>query len=217
MNTDLARHNMIEQQIRPWEVLDDKVLRTLAQVPRENFVPSEKRALAFADLSIPFGDIAQHPSQRMLEPKLEARLVQSLSLESWHSVLVVGAGTGYVCGLIAQLAKSVLAYEIAPQVADQARRQLAQAGINQVVIKIGDGLKPEEGASFDRILVTGAMESLPKTLIRQLNLGGKLIAIIGVPPIMQAIAYNDCGEIEKVLFDTMAPPLVYPRLSTFVF
>lgn len=217
MNIEQARYNMIEQQIRPWDVLDQKVLDTLLALPREQFVPPEHRNLAFADLCLPFGDIAKHPDQVMLEPKMEARLVQSLQLSAAHSVMVVGAGTGFVVGLIAKLAKSVVAYEINSVIAELARRQLANANITNATVITGDGLQPASTAEFNRILLTGSVREVPSSLFHRLALFGELIAVVGNPPILQTTRFNHQGGVVEVLFDAFVPRLQYVEETAFVF
>lgn len=217
MNIEQARANMIEQQIRPWDVLDQRVLTALLSLPREEFVPESYRHLAFADVCLPYGNIRQKPAEQMLEPKLEGRLVQSLRLQPDHHVLLVGAGTGFVAALMAKLAKSVLAYEIDPLIADRARSNILKAGIDNVTIKTGDGLHPDTHVSFERILLAGSIAQVPKSLFHSLSVYGELVAIIGKPPVMQATRFNAKGDKLEELFDTAAPALTSAQVATFVF
>ena len=179
MNLEQARFNMIEQQIRPWEVLDTQVLSLLAMVKRENFVPKIHRELAFADLEIPLPPHS-HPSQCMLSPKVEARLLQDLAVQKHEKVLEIGAGSGYMAALLAHRAAQVISLEIEPSLATMARDNLQQAGIHNAQVLIADGAKPlgdaQLGGPFDVIVVSGSLAELPERLKASLAVGGRLAA-----------------------------------------
>ena len=206
MNVEQARFNMIEQQIRPWDVLDTSVLSLLSVVRREDFVPPAHRALAFMDLEIPLPG-----GQSMLSPKLEARLVQDLRLGKRDHVLQVGAGSGYVTALLAHKAQRVIALENQPELAAMARANLRRAQIGNAEVVEADG---REGLAaqgpYNAIVLTGSVTSVPQALFDQLKPGGRLLAIVGREPVMQAILYTkgEQGQMgHEVLFDTLVRPL----------
>jgi protein-L-isoaspartate(D-aspartate) O-methyltransferase len=209
MNTELARFNMIEQQIRPWEVLDQNVLSLLATVRREDFVPPALRALAFVDTQVPLGD-----GQCMLEPKVEARLLQELQVQRHEQVLEIGTGSGFMAALLAHRAMRVLTLECRPALAQRAREHLTASGIANVKVidvaaaESARGLPGE--APFDVILLSGSVPEVPRALLQQLKAGGRLAAVVGDEPVMRARLYTRAGEAawaEIDLFDTVAPRL----------
>ncbi|HET6788182.1 MAG TPA: protein-L-isoaspartate O-methyltransferase [Aquabacterium sp.] len=206
MNVEQARFNMIEQQIRPWDVLDTSVLDLLSAVRREDFVPEAHRALAFMDIEIPLP-----AGQCMLNPKVEARLVQDLDLSKYDNVLQVGAGSGYVTALIAHKAKRVIAIENKPELVALARHNLRKAGINNAEVVEGDGAQGcSAQAPYNAILLTGSVTAVPQILLDQLKPGGRLLAIVGREPVMQATLFikSDQGQVtQTALFDTLAAPL----------
>jgi protein-L-isoaspartate(D-aspartate) O-methyltransferase len=213
MNTELARFNMIEQQIRPWDVLDQNVLSLLATVRREDFVPPHHRALAFVDTQVPLleGDAA---GPCMLEPKVEARLLQALQVQRHETVLEVGTGSGFMAALLAHRALKVTTLECRAPLAQMARDSLARNGIvNATVVDVtaaagAQGL-PAEGP-FDVILLSGSVSAVPQALLQQLKPGGRLAAVVGDLPIMRARLYTRAGEAawsKTDLFDTVAPRL----------
>jgi len=206
MNIEQARFNMIEQQIRPWEVLDPQVLDLLFVVKREDFTPPACRNLAFADMEIPLGE-----GQAMLTPKIEARLLQELGLKKTDKVLEIGAGSGYMAALLAARAERVVSIESRPALAEQARRNLAAAGVNNVTVEIGDGANgwPARGP-YDAIVVSASLPELPAALLQQLAPGGRLAAIVGRAPVMEAVLVTRTGEdvYNTVnLFETVVAPL----------
>ncbi len=205
MDIEQARFNMIEQQIRPWEVLDATVLAVLRQVPREDFVPDGYRELAFADIQLPLGH-----GEVMMEPKVEARLVQELSLDG-GKVLEVGTGSGYVTALLATLADHVVSVELYKDLGNLAAERLARHGIDNVVLESGDASKgwPASGG-FDAILLTGSVPEVPGAFIDSLKPGGRLVAICGTAPVMEAVCITKRGDgLERTsLFDTLLRPLV---------
>ena len=208
MNMDMeqARFNMIEQQIRPWEVLDPVVLDLLSEVKREEFVPAEQKLLAFADVCLPLGNGAA-----MLEPKMEARLLQELGLKSTDRVLEIGAGSGYMAALLAARAEFVTTLEIEPALVAMARANLSRAGVANVAVEQADGLKGWAAkAPYDAIVLSGSVPVLPDALLQQLKVGGRLVAIVGSLPVMSAQLVTRTGEMTFNtinLFETVAPAL----------
>ncbi len=206
MNIEQARFNMIEQQIRPWEVLDPQVLDLLFVVKREDFVPPAYRNLAFADMEIPIGS-----GQVMLAPRVEARLMQELAIKKTDKVLEIGTGSGYMAALLAACADQVVTVESRPEIADFARQNLERAGVANVTIEIGDGANGwSQRGPYDAIVVSGALPSLPDALLKQLRLGGRLAAIVGEAPVMEAqlVTCSAEGVYNTVnLFETVVPKL----------
>jgi protein-L-isoaspartate(D-aspartate) O-methyltransferase len=221
MNIETARFNMIEQQIRPWEVLDGQVLSLLSVVKRENFVPLAHKALAFADLEIPL-QASGSQGQCMLAPKVEARLLQDAALQSTDKVLEIGTGSGYMAALLAHQAASVLSIEIDPTLAQLARHNLHSAGIDNVEVRQADGSQgaPADGP-FDVIVLSGSVPDVPQHLLNQLKLGGRILAIVGEEPVMRASIITRKGEQQwqtSEPWDTMAPRLQgFPEHNRFSF
>ena len=209
MNTELARYNMIEQQIRPWEVLDPAVLQLLATVRREDFVPPAYRAMAFADAQVPLPGGAA-----MLEPRVEARMLQELQLQRHEKVLEIGTGTGFMAALMAHRAQSVVSLECDPALAATAADNLRRAGITNVTVRTvsaAEGARGlPSGAPFDAILLSGSVHEVPRVLLEQLKVGGRLLAIVGDEPVMRARLYtraDDAAWSATDVFDTLAPRL----------
>ncbi|MGH6646090.1 protein-L-isoaspartate O-methyltransferase family protein [Aquabacterium sp.] len=206
MNVEQARFNMIEQQIRPWDVLDSSILSLLSVVRREDFVPEAHRSLAFMDLEVPLAG-----GRAMLAPKLEARLVQDLDLGKRDTVLHIGAGTGYVTALLAHKAQRVIGLESDADLVQAARANLRKASVNNAEIVQADGVEGLAGqAPFNAILLTGSVASVPQTLLNQLKEGGRLLAIVGEEPIMRARLFTRLANGQfssEDLFDTTAPRL----------
>jgi protein-L-isoaspartate(D-aspartate) O-methyltransferase len=209
MNVAQARFNMIEQQIRPWNVLDAHVLDLLQTVAREEFAPAAYKSLAFADLEIPLPG-----GQCMLAPRLEARLLQDLNVQPHESVLEVGAGSGFMAALLAHRARAVLSVELLPELVAMARANLAKAGVRNVTVRQEDGaqLSAAEG-QFDAIVLSGSVIQLPQALMQRLTIGGRLIAIVGDEPSMRAALVTRISETE---FNTTYPwDANAPRLQNF--
>ena len=209
MNIEQARFNMIEQQIRPWNVLDADVLQLLSTVKREDFVPEAHRALAFADLELPLRSGAEGAC--MLAPKVEARMLQDLALQPSDKVLEIGAGSGYMAALLAQRAQRVISLEIDPELAALARANLLKAGIHNAEVRQADGSQgaPVEGP-FDAIVLSGSVAEVPHKLLAQLKVGGRLLAVVGDQPVMQATLVTRTGEAQystRQDWDTVAPRL----------
>ena len=229
MNYEQARFNMIEQQIRPWEVLDSQILSLLALVRREDFVPPACKALAFVDMEIPLPP--QHnPGQCMLEPKVEARLLQDLAVQKHEKVLEIGTGSGYMAALLAHRAQQVITLEIEPALVDMARRNLQKAGIYNAEVRLADGAASlaeavsENGAlrgPFDVILLSGSVAEVPPALLELLKVGGRLSAIVGYEPMMRATLITRVGKESfrtMQAWDTVAPRLLnFPEPSKFTF
>lgn len=207
MDIEQARYNMIEQQIRPWEVLDQRVLDLLAQVRREDYVPPVYRSLAFVDMEIPLGHGAA-----MWTPKLEARVLQSLLLKRTDRVLEVGAGSGYFTALLAAMASAVVSVEIVPELKASAEAKLRAHGYDNVAVRLGDAARDwGEDGKFDVIVLTGSSPCMPRDYLRRLNPGGRLFAILGEGPAMHATRITWPGEgaaRKEVLFETAVTPLV---------
>jgi protein-L-isoaspartate(D-aspartate) O-methyltransferase len=206
MNIEQARFNMIEQQIRPWEVLDQGVLSLLAQVHREDFVPPAYRALAFIDTEVPLPE-----GQSMLPPRVEARLLQALQLAPHESALEVGTGSGYMAALMAHQAQRVTTLEIRAALTTMARANLQRAGIANVEVVQADASAGVPGTeSFDAIVLSGSVAQVPSALLERLKTGGKLVAIEGQEPVMRAVIVTRVAaqQFKRVeLFDTIAPRL----------
>jgi protein-L-isoaspartate(D-aspartate) O-methyltransferase len=204
-----ARFNMIEQQIRPWEVLDLKVLKLLATVHREDFVPLAHKAMAFADLEVPLP-----AGQYMLAPRVEARMLQDLAIQSRDKVLEVGAGSGFMAALLGYQAQRVITLEIVPELADMARTNLQKATIRNVDVRCADGANglPAE-APFDVIVLSGSVAEIPRALLEQLQVGGRLGAIVGDEPVMRATVVTRTSATD---FQTIHPwDTVAARLKNF--
>lgn len=207
MNIEQARFNMIEQQIRPWNVLNQHVLDLLAQTPREIFVPESFRSLAFSDANIPIGH-----GQTMMSPKMEARLLQSLDVQAGDEALEVGTGSGYLTALLARSCKHVLSVEIIGELSQQAGGTLTRQGITNLALEVGDGVRGwPQCAPYDVIAVTGSVYRLDTHLQQQLRIGGRLFAIVGEEPVMEARLITRVDEDEwsnEDLFETSLAPLI---------
>ncbi|MEP7298965.1 MAG: protein-L-isoaspartate O-methyltransferase [Burkholderiales bacterium] len=206
MNIEQARFNMIEQQIRPWDVLNLGVLELLAIVKREDFVPPEHRGMAFVDTEVPLPG-----GQCMLAPKVEARLLQELAVHKHERALEIGAGSGYMAALLAHKAQHVTTLEIDPALATFATANLKRAGVMNATVVTADASKavPTDGP-FDVIVLSGSVAEVPEALLAQLKIGGRLAAIVGEEPVMRAVLITraaDRGLTRTVLFDTVAQRL----------
>ena len=211
MDLNQARFNMIEQQIRPWEVLDPQVLELLSVVQRENFAPLAHKALAFVDMEIPLGSA---PNQVMLAPRVQARMLQDLAVKKTDKVLDIGTGSGFMAALLAHQAAQVLSLEIDAALAAQAQANLQKAGVSNVTVRTADG---SQGAAadgpFDVILLNGSVAEVPAALLQQLTVGGRLAAIVGTEPMMRATVITRTSESN---WTTTEPwDCNAPRLSGF--
>jgi protein-L-isoaspartate(D-aspartate) O-methyltransferase len=217
LDVERARFNMVEQQIRTWEVLDPRVLDLLHRVRREEYVPAQHRALAFADLEIPIGH-----DEKMLAPKMEARMLQELALREGDRVLEVGTGTGYMTALLASLSQHVTSVDIIAEFTRSAGARLAANHIGNVTLDTGDAARGwDRHGPYDAIVLTGSVPLLADAFAKSLRPGGRLLAVVGEPPVMEAKlvtcvaagAYNAVG-----LFETCIAPLKNaPRPGRFVF
>ena len=206
MNFDVARTQMLGQQLRAWEVLDDRVLRAFAETPRENFVPREYRELAFADTEIPLG-----LRQTMLAPKVEGRVLQALQVEPIDEVLIVGTGSGYLAACLARLAKRVTSVDIFPEFATAAAPKLAACGIRNVQLQTADALSLTHRGHFDAIAVTASVPTLDDHFVSMLRPQGRLFIVVGRGPAMEARLITlqpDGTTTTEGLFETVLAPLI---------
>ncbi len=212
-----ARFNMVEQQVRPWNVSDEAVLALLTSVPREAFAPAGQEGIAFADLEIPTGE-----GEYMLAPKVAAKLVQELHLQKTDRVLEIGTGTGYMTALIANLAERVVSLELNPALVAAAQTNLGKLGIRNAAVRQDDGAKgaPVDGP-FDAIVLGGSVAEVPQVLLDQLKTGGRLVAIVGNEPIMRCEITTRTGPdtfVRTTPWDCNAPRLhQFPTPSRFKF
>jgi protein-L-isoaspartate(D-aspartate) O-methyltransferase len=210
MNIEKARFNMIEQQIRPWDVLDLDVLELLVVVKREAFVPLAYRALAFADSEIPLAH-----GESMMTPKLEARIMQELTVKKHENVLEIGAGSGYMAALLAHKARHVTTVEIDPELKAMAQQNLTDYGVTNVDVVEGDGAQGWNGASqpnapYDVIVVSGSLPVIPARLLAQIKVGGRMFVVVGNAPAMTAqivTRTSDIGYETVNIFETVVKPL----------
>lgn len=206
MNIEHVRENMIKQQLRTWEVLDEQLLELLQQVPRENFVPPALRNLAFVDMAIPLDE-----GQVMMNPKVEARMLQALAVKPGEGVLEVGTGSGYVTALLAKQAERIYSVEISPLLLQQAGEKLAAHDIKNVVLEQGDAAQGWNTPNmYDVIAITGSLPILPRVFLASMAIGGRLFAIIGDAPVMEATLVTRMSKhnwSREVLFETELPPL----------
>lgn len=206
MNLEFARSQMLRQQIRTWEVLNDRVLQVLGSVPREQFVPATYHDLAFADFEIPIGH-----DQLMMTPKIEGRLLQALNIERADRVLEIGTGSGFLTACLARLCDTLVSVDILPDFIDAAKPKLARLGITNVELSATDALQLELGAEFDAIAVTGSLPELDEHFIRMLRPGGRLFVVTGREPIMEAqlITLHAAKDSSRQsLFETVLTPLI---------
>ncbi len=206
MNFEKARFNMVQQQIRPWEVLDQRVLDAVQSLRRDEFVPDAYRKLAYADIRVPIGE-----GQVMMTPKVEARLAQELRLTDTDKVLEVGTGSGFLTALLASLAGQVHSIEIHEALSRVAATRLADHGITNVSLEVGDAARGwSASAPYDAIAVTGSMPTMEEALRQQLTVGGRLFVIVGESPVMEAMVVTRVGERDyatETIFETDLPPL----------
>ena len=216
MNIEQARFNMIEQQIRPWDVLDPEVLNLLSIVKRENFVPAAYRNIAFADLEVPLP-----AGEHMLAPRVEARVLQELAVKKHESVLEIGAGSGYMAALLAHRSRHVLTIDIKQELVDMAQRNLAENGVTNAEVALGDASRGwAVAAPYDVICVSGGMPVLPQDLLEQLKIGGRLSAFVGTAPMMKAQVITRIDEkqfrvadIFETYVEALENAVVLPRFK----
>jgi protein-L-isoaspartate(D-aspartate) O-methyltransferase len=216
LDVNAARRQMIEQQVRAWEVLDLGVLAVMERVPREEFAPEAYRELAFADLNVPLGH-----GQTMLAPKLEGRILQALEIKPDDRVLEVGTGSGYFAACLGGLARSVRSIEIYPDFVDAARASLARTGVHNVTVEQMDAMTLDAEGGYDVIALTGSLPIYDGRFERALAVGGRLFVVTGLGPVMEAQRVTRTGPAEflrESLFETVMDPLVHaPEPSKFVF
>lgn len=213
-DVEFAREQMIEQQLRVWEVFDPRVLCAFDEVPREEFVPDRFRGLAFADTEIPLGH-----GEVMMAPKIEGRMLQALTIGPTDRVLEVGTGSGWVTALLATLAAEVTSIEIVEEFAVAARQKLASTGILNVTVESGDASVLDDDRGYDAIALTGAMPVYDPRFESMLNLGGRLFVVTGTAPVMEArlvVRGPDGGIAVESLFETVLTPLRnFPQPTRF--
>lgn len=217
INLDQARFNMVNQQIKPWEVLDSQVLDAISSVPREQFVPQRYRNLAFAQIEIPLGH-----GQAMMSPIIEGRVLQALALRPTDVILEIGTGSGFLTAVLARLAKHVYSVDIHEDFVMDARSRLNELGITNATIESGDGSAGwDRYAPYDVIVITGSLTELPDKFSHSLRPNGRLFAIVGAPPIMEACLItkvNEYGYMREDIFETVVSPLITPsNAQRFVF
>lgn len=206
MNYETARRQMLNQQVRTWDVLDERVLEILRETPRELFVPDSERDLAFADTEIPLAH-----GQSMMAPKVEARLMQELAIDPTDSVLEIGTGSGYLTACLGRLAERLVSLEIFPDLSAIAADRLDQIGIRNIVLRDEDATQARFDGRFDAIAITASVPGLPEKFVQLLNPEGRLFVVVGRPPVMQAILvrrHADGSCTEKSLFETMLTPMI---------
>ncbi|HLS81899.1 MAG TPA: protein-L-isoaspartate O-methyltransferase [Steroidobacter sp.] len=216
MNIEAAREQMVDQQVRTWDVFDERVLETMRQVAREDFAPANYRMVAFADAPIPLGH-----GQTMLPAKVHGRILQALSLGPDDVALEVGAGSGYLTACMGRLAGRVRSLEIYDDLAAQARANVLAAAVNNASVETADAMRLDEQLAYDAIAVTGSLPLYDERFQRALKIGGRMFIIVGQAPVMEAWRVTRLGEREwqrECLFETVVEPLVNaPRPSAFVF
>ncbi len=217
MNLDQARFNMVEQQIRPWDVMDSRVLDAISATPRHHFVAESQHALGYMDIALPIGE-----GQRMMEPRLEARMVQALNLQKSETVLEVGTGSGYVTTLLCRLGASVRSIELFDSLTEQAKTRLTAEKIGNSILESGDALSPQwnPGGHYDVVVLTGALGAVPSHILELINEGGRLFAFITQQGVTSATLMTRIeGEswVTESLFETAVEPLVTVVGSDFQF
>lgn len=207
MDFEHARYNMVEQQIRPWEVLDARVLNLMEAMPRHEYVPEEFKSLAYADICVPLPD-----GQQMAAPRVEARMLQALEIQTSDKILEVGTGSGFVTALLSALGGSVMSVEISPALNALAQRNLQAHGVTGIKLEVGDAVHGwSKHAPYDVIAVTGSIPLLDERFERQLAIGGRLFIIVGERPAMEALLVRrtSAGEwSSESLFETVVPALI---------
>lgn len=217
MNIEQARHNMIEQQVRPWDVLDAQVLELMTRSPREDFVTQSQRNLAFADIELPIGH-----GETMMFPRVEGRVLQALAIQPADKILEVGTGSGFLTYMLASMGGSVCSVELNEELAKDAEQRLRDHGINNVYIQVGDASQGWSSRQpYNAIAITGSLPSIPDNFKQQLQIGGRLFVVVGEAPIMEAKLVTRVGTNEwheETLFETYLSPLKnITRSSKFQF
>jgi protein-L-isoaspartate(D-aspartate) O-methyltransferase len=209
MLTADAREQMIEQQVRAWDVLDERVLQILRKVPRDRFAPEQQRFRAYADAEVPLPH-----GQHMLRPSVAGRLLQALELTGAEHVLEVGTGSGFITACLRAAATKVQSVEIFPALAEVARRNLDSLGLREIDVVTGDALQLDTGARYAAIAITGSLPVYDERFERQLEIGGRLFVVVGEAPVMEARLIRRTGQASwssESLFETVIDPLVNAR------
>ena len=220
MDFEKARFNMVEQQVRPWDVLDSRVLAVISEVPREQFAPDEYRNLAYVDTRIPLGEFEEHPCN-MANPNLDGRILQELDVQDEDLVLEIGTGSGYLTACLAKLGRHVDTVDINEDMTAMAEKNLQALNINNVNLSTGDASKTwEQKRSYDVIAITAAMKSIPESYKKLLKPGGRLFVVTGDAPAMTAYRVTRTGNNEwttEDLFETSIEPMIQPVKQKFEF
>lgn len=217
MNLKQARLNMVEQQIRPWDVMNSRVLNTVEDIPRHRFVAESQQTLAYMDLALPIGE-----EQKMMEPRLEARMVQTLDLQKNETVLEIGTGSGYVTALLCRLGASVRSIELHESLMEQAKDRLTAEGIGNFILESGDALSESwsPNSQYDVVVLTGAVQEVPEKLKSMVNQGGRLFAIVengGVKTALLMTLSDEESWVTEQLFETEVENLATPERGSFTF
>ena len=220
MDFKKARINMVEQQVRPWDVLNPRVLDVISEVPRENFTPDEYKTLAYVDTRIPLGSYEEHPCD-MSNPNIEGRILQALDVQDNDLVLEIGTGSGYLTACLAKLGRHVDSVDINEDMTAMAEKNLQSLNIDNVNLSTGDASKGwEQKRNYDVIAITAAMESIPDSYKKLLKPGGRLFVVTGEPPAMTAQLVTRTGENSwtvEDLFETSIEPMIQPVKQVFEF
>lgn len=221
MDYNQARFNMVEQQVRPWDVLDPRVLNVISNIPRELFVPEQFKQLAYADMRIPLGTYEGHTSH-LLNPVIEGRILQSLALSVDDTVLQIGTGTGYITACLASLARHVDSVDINPEMTELAEKNLARFEIANVTLSTGDGSeKWEQKQFYDCVSIMGSLPSVPDFYKKTLKEGGRMFVITGDAPVMKALLVTRIDKNEwtiEELFETCVDPMIHAeKPEEFIF
>ena len=220
MDFEKARFNMVEQQVRPWDVLDSRVLAVISEVPREQFAPDEYRNLAYVDTRIPLGEFEEHPCN-MANPNLDGRILQELDVQDEDLILEIGTGSGYLTACLAKLGRHVDTVDINEDMTAMAEKNLQALNINNVNLSTGDASKTwEQKRNYDVIAITAAMKSIPESYKKLLKPGGRLFVVTGDAPAMTAYRVTRTGNNEwttEDLFETSIEPMIQPVKQKFEF
>lgn len=217
MNLEQARLNMVEQQIRPWDVMDSRVLNVVEDIPRHHFVAESQQSLAYMDVALPIGE-----GQKMMEPRLEARMVQTLNLQKNETVLEIGTGSGYVTALLCRLGASVRSIEFYSSLMEKAKDRLTAEGVGNFILESGDALVGNwaPNSRYDVVVLTGSVQEIPEKLKSAVNQGGRLFAIVennGVKTAILMTRFDDESWVTEKLFETEVEGLIAPPRESFIF
>lgn len=217
MNLKQALYNMVEQQIRPWNIFDERLLQAISNTPRHHFVAESQQALAYADLALPIGK-----GQLMMEPRVEARLIQALNLQKNETVLEIGTGSGYLTALLCKLGASVRSIELHENLAEHAKEHLTEEGIGNFILESGDALAEswKPNSQYDVVVITGSVESISEKLKSRVNINGRLFAFVennGVKTATLLTRFDEESWVTEMLFEAEVGALVSPASSSFIF